>query len=84
VRGLVSRASLEGIVRSAIKTFDISQSAISSVHFSSATDEWATPQLLFDELDRIFGGFTLDPCATPENAKCRRFFTRSDDGLIQS
>jgi site-specific DNA-methyltransferase (adenine-specific) len=55
-----------------------------SVHFSSATPEWETPQALFDELDRIFGGFTLDPCATPENAKCARFFTRQDDGLHQA
>jgi site-specific DNA-methyltransferase (adenine-specific) len=27
--------------------------------------------------------FTLDPCATRENAKCERFFTRDDDGLLQ-
>ena len=54
-----------------------------AVHFSSTTDEWATPQPLFDELDNIFGGFTLDPCATRENAKCVRFFTRDDDGLSQ-
>jgi hypothetical protein len=56
---------------------------LSRVHFSSATPEWETPQALFDELDRIFGGFTLDPCATPENAKCSRYFTGADDGLIQ-
>ena len=55
-----------------------------SVHFSSATGEWETPQGLFDELDRIFGGFTLDPCATAENAKCTRFFTKENDGLIQA
>jgi phage N-6-adenine-methyltransferase len=54
-----------------------------SVHFSSASSEWATPQLLFDELDHIFGGFTLDPCATNANAKCSRFFTRADDGLLK-
>ena len=54
-----------------------------SVHFSSATDEWATPQALFDELSWIFGGFTLDPCATMLNAKCSRFFTRTEDGLQQ-
>jgi phage N-6-adenine-methyltransferase len=54
------------------------------VHFSSAKDEWATPQALFDELSWIFGGFTLDPCATPQNAKCARFFTRKDDGLAQA
>ncbi len=57
---------------------------LSSVHFSSATDEWETPQALFEELSWLFGGFTLDPCATPENAKCARFFTRAEDGLSQS
>ncbi len=42
--------------------------------------EWATPAQLFARLDREFG-FTLDPCATPANAKCRRYFTERDDGL---
>lgn len=50
--------------------------------FSSKTNEWATPQHLFDELDREFG-FTLDPCATDENAKCRRYYTAEQDGLKQ-
>ena len=52
------------------------------VHYSSKTNEWATPQYLFDELDRDFN-FTLDPCATEENAKCDKYFTIEDDGLIQ-
>jgi phage N-6-adenine-methyltransferase len=51
--------------------------------FSSRTDEWATPKATFDELDREFN-FTLDPCATTENAKCAKFFTVEDDGLAQS
>lgn len=51
--------------------------------FSSATDNWATPQDFFDELNREFG-FTLDPCADVDNAKCKKFFTREQDGLAQS
>lgn len=51
-----------------------------NVHFSSATPEWATPQDLFDELNKEFK-FTLDPCATTENAKCKKFFTITDNGL---
>jgi len=35
--------------------------------FSSATDEWPTPQSVFAPLNREFP-FTLDPCATPQNA----------------
>lgn len=50
---------------------------------SSASVEWPTPQDLFDRLNEKYR-FTLDPCATPENAKCKRFFTESDDGLKQS
>lgn len=52
------------------------------VHYSSETDEWATPQDLFDLLSAEFL-FTLDVCATPENAKCGRFYTKDDDGLHQ-
>jgi site-specific DNA-methyltransferase (adenine-specific) len=46
------------------------------------THEWPTPQWLFDALNAEFG-FTLDPCATPESAKCGKYFTRADDGLKQ-
>ena len=53
------------------------------VHFSSQTDMWSTPQSFFDELNKEFD-FTLDPCATKENAKCKKFFTEQDDGLLQS
>jgi phage N-6-adenine-methyltransferase len=54
-----------------------------NIHFSSATDEWETPRWLFSLLAWLFGGFNLDPCATPANAKCSRFFTRAQDGLSQ-
>ncbi|MGH7605317.1 MAG: DNA N-6-adenine-methyltransferase [Gemmatimonadaceae bacterium] len=54
-----------------------------SVHFRSDSCEWATPQDLFDALSERFGGFTLDPCATAENAKCAAYFTRAQDGLAQ-
>ena len=37
---------------------------------------------MFDELDKEFD-FTLDPCATDENAKCNRYFTKEEDGLKQ-
>lgn len=56
---------------------------INSAMFTSNTSEWATPQAFFDELNKEFA-FTLDPCATPENAKCGRYFTKEVDGLKQS
>lgn len=55
---------------------------MNTVMFSSATDLWATPQDFFDKLNEEFH-FTLDPCALPSNAKCERYFTPEDDGLIQ-
>ena len=50
--------------------------------FSSKTDLWETPQDLFDKLNNEFH-FTLDVCATPENAKCDSFYTKEQDGLSQ-
>jgi len=50
--------------------------------FSSKSDLWATPQEFFDELNAEFN-FTLDPCATPENAKCQKYYTKVEDGLKQ-
>jgi hypothetical protein len=44
-----------------------------AVHFSSATDLWSTPQDFYDKLNEEFH-FTLDVCATPENATGSRLF----------
>lgn len=55
---------------------------INSGMMSSNTPEWATPQAFFDELDKEFH-FTLDVCATPENAKCSEYYTKEQDGLSQ-
>lgn len=51
-----------------------------SVHFSSDTDNWATPDWLFDALDAFYK-FDIDVCASKDNAKCDTFFTKEDDGL---
>ena len=51
--------------------------------FSSKSIEWATPKATFAELDAEFN-FNLDPCATPENAKCADFYTADNDGLAQN
>jgi site-specific DNA-methyltransferase (adenine-specific) len=55
---------------------------INSGLFTSNTDQWATPQDFFDKLNDEFH-FDLDVCATPENAKCEKYFTKDDDGLSQ-
>lgn len=51
--------------------------------FSSNRMDWETPQALFDELNAEFG-FSLDAAASESNAKCPRFFTERENGLIQS
>ena len=53
-----------------------------NVHFSSKSNEWGTPQDLFDRLNDEFA-FTLDPCASKENHKCDKYYTIEDDGLKQ-
>lgn len=53
-----------------------------SVHFSSATEMWATPQDFFDKYNALYQ-FDIDVCASEENAKCSRYFTESMDGLSQ-
>lgn len=53
------------------------------VLFSRKSDEWGTPKNLFEELNKIYH-FTLDPCATIENHKCDKYFTKEQDGLKQN
>ncbi len=53
------------------------------IMFSSKTDQWETPQELFDKLNKEFD-FTLDPCADENNHKCKRYYTKKQDGLLQS
>lgn len=59
------------------------QSRLTAGMFTSRTDEWGTPQALFDSLHAEFN-FTLDASATAENCKLARYFSLKDDGLRQS
>jgi phage N-6-adenine-methyltransferase len=56
---------------------------INKVLFSSNSDEWETPQDLFNELNQEFR-FDLDVAATRENKKCKNYFSKDLDGLKQS
>lgn len=49
---------------------------------STGKDDWETPQKFFDELNKEFN-FTLDVSATKNNAKCPKFFTLEENGLLQ-
>jgi len=50
--------------------------------FSSDSVEWSTPDDLFNRLDEKYN-FTLDPCACEQSAKCDKYFTIEDDGLMR-
>lgn len=51
--------------------------------FSSRSDEWETPQDLYDELHAEFD-FQIDLAATQVNAKCSLFLSKDEDALAQS
>ena len=53
------------------------------VMFSSQSDDWATPQDFYDELNSEFD-FNLDPCADDLNHKCEKYYTIEDNGLQKS
>ena len=57
-----------------------------SVHFQHKSDEWETPQELFNSLSAKFGPFKMDVAANVSNSKCD-FFCGLDthqDGLVAS
>lgn len=55
---------------------------ISNVIFKSNTDEWTTPDDLYQQLNAEFE-FNLDPCSTDENHKTAMYYTKREDGLKQ-
>jgi len=55
---------------------------MNNVHFSSETDDWATPQSFFDKYNEIYK-FNVDVCANYKNAKCKHYFSLIEDGLTQ-
>ena len=50
------------------------------VMFSSKSDEWSTPQDVFNQLNAEFR-FDVDLAATAENAKVPHFYTKERDAL---
>lgn len=55
---------------------------INKALFTSNKEDWETPQDLFDKLNDEFH-FTIDVCASSENAKCEKYFTKEQNGLSQ-
>jgi len=45
-------------------------------------EDVGTPKWLYDQLNRVYR-FDLDAAASPENAKCKKFYTIEDDAFSQ-
>ena len=52
-----------------------------NVIFSSETDEWGTPNDLFIKLNKQYN-FTLDVAASNTNYKCKKYYTKEDNGTF--
>lgn len=55
---------------------------INKAVLSTGKDDWETLQEFFEKLDDEFH-FTLDPCASEQNHKCKQYYTIADNGLLQ-
>lgn len=53
------------------------------VLFSTGKDDWETPIDFFEKLNSEFE-FTLDPCCTHQSAKCKKYYTQKENGLLQT
>lgn len=54
---------------------------ISKALYSSAKDDWETPQALFDKLDQEFH-FNMDAAANEKNSKCPMFLSKVDSNAL--
>jgi phage N-6-adenine-methyltransferase len=58
------------------------QQLVTRIYHKSMRYDWETPSAVFAEYDAEFH-FTLDVCATSATAKCARFFSPEQNGLLQ-
>lgn len=56
---------------------------MNKVLFSSKSDEYSTPEWLFNKYNSEYN-FDLDVCACEDNKKCDMYFDKKIDGLKQS
>ena len=54
-----------------------------NVHYMSQRHDWRTPDRVFADLHAEFD-FTVDACATHENALLSRFWSEADEPLLRS
>lgn len=56
---------------------------VSKKLFSSAIEEWETPEEVFIPLSKEFGPFDLDPAADSRNARAPKFYSIEQNGLAK-
>lgn len=56
---------------------------MNNVLFKSNKEDWETPQHLFNELNKEFN-FTVDVASSDYNYKCKKHYTKEEDGLQQN
>lgn len=54
-----------------------------SIHFSSKSDLWSSPEWVFQFASSRWGPFSIDLCASVDNTKCAKFYSVEDDSLAQ-
>jgi phage N-6-adenine-methyltransferase len=82
---MTTRTAVRQLENAAIAHESAAKPKISKVNrgmFTGGSDEWETPQEFFNVLNAKYS-FTLDVCAAPLNAKCGRYYTKTEDGLSQ-
>jgi phage N-6-adenine-methyltransferase len=65
----------------------MSKTRTSTVHFSSASQEWSTPPQIIVRVIAVLGEIDLDPCASRDPVNrlpAHEHFTANDDGLRRS
>jgi len=55
----------------------------SPISHGDTRQDYGTPLEFIEAVERRFGKLTFDIAASPENAKCEKFFTEADDALEQ-
>jgi phage N-6-adenine-methyltransferase len=56
---------------------------MNKVVFSKGSDEWETPDYLFNALNEFYE-FDCDVAASDTNKKCKKYFSKEEDGLVQN
>lgn len=75
-------SDLNTLIRHYKKEAEFSLDENPILSYTNAGDEdFRTPQALYDVLNVVFGGFTLDASASKENAKTERFYSVENCGL---